>query len=63
MQVSYKNEMQLIFLQYITRLLDTNWIQRRDDMQNLPSLLDFYFAGAVQVPLAIQEHRRNAVFF
>lgn len=41
MQVSYKNEMQLIFLQYITSLLDTNWIQRRDDVPNLPSLSDF----------------------
>lgn len=28
-------------------------VQRRDDVPNLPSLLDFYFARAVQVPLVI----------
>ena len=34
----------------MVRYLDTNWIQRRDDVLNLPSLLDFSFARAVQVP-------------
>ena len=33
--------------------LDTNWIQRRDDVLKLLSLLDFYFARAVQVPLSL----------
>lgn len=34
----------------MVRYLDTNWIQRRDDVLNLPSLLDFSFARAVQIP-------------
>lgn len=37
----------------MVRCLDTNWIQRRDDVLNLPSLLDFSFERAVQVPLSL----------
>ena len=28
--------------------MDTNWIQRRDDVLNRPVLMNFYFARAVQ---------------
>ncbi len=38
---------------YMVRYLDANWIQRRDDVRALPSLLDFSFARAVQVPLSL----------
>ena len=52
-KVGGRNEIQLFFVYNMASDLDTNWIQRRDDVLKLLSLLDFYFARAVQVPLSL----------